>query len=108
MNPTASTESMINGFSDIMTGSITMGVKHNNWTFTIGTPDTIIGGNMYLRTPTGRRVNGEYTFANHTIDMATRPSVEISASYKFMTAGFVDNPFGTDEIYFLAKTKLQF
>ena len=108
MNPTASTESMINGFSDIMTGSITMGVKHNNWTFTIGTPDTIIGGNMYLRTPTGRRVNGEYTFANHTIDMATRPSVEISASYKFMTAGFVDNPFGTDELYFIAKTKLQF
>ena len=108
MHPTASAESMINGFSEIMTGSITLGATMGDWTFTIGTTDTIIDGNMYLRTPTGRRVNGEYTFANHTIDMATRPPVEISASYKFMTAGFVDNPFGTDEVYVLAKTKLQF
>lgn len=108
MHPTASAESMINGFSEIMTGSITLGATMDDWTFTVGTTDTIIDGNMYLHTPTGRRVNGEYTFANHTIDMATRPSVEISASYKFMTAGFVDNPFGTDEVYVLAKTKLQF
>jgi hypothetical protein len=108
MHPTASAESMINGFSEIMTGSITLGATMGDWTFTIGTTDTIIDGNMYLRTSTGRRVNGEYTFANHTIDMATHPPVEISASYKFMTAGFVDNPFGTDEVYVLAKTKLQF
>lgn len=108
MNPTASTESMINGFSDILTGSITLGAKYHDWTFTIGTTDTIIDGKMYLHTPTGRRNNGEYTFANHTIDMTSIPSVEISASYKFMTAGFVDNPFGTDEVYVIAKTKLQF
>lgn len=108
MNPTASAESMINGFSDILTGSITFGAKTDNWTFTFGTTDTIINGNMYLRAPTGRRVNGDYTFANHSIDMTSRPSIEVSASYKFMTAGFVDNPFGTDELYFIAKTKLQF
>lgn len=108
MNPTASAESMINGFSDILTGSITLGAKYHDLIFTIGTTDTIINGNMYLRTPTGRRTDGAYTFANHTIDMTTRPSVEVSASYKFMTAGFVDNPFGTDEVYVLAKTKLQF
>ena len=108
MSPTASPESMINGFSDIITGSVTIGIRHNDFTFSIGTPDTIIGGNMYLRTPTGRRIDGEYTFTNHTIDMATRPSIETSISYKFMTAGFVDNPFGTDEVYVIAKTKLQF
>ena len=108
MKPTASTESMINGFSDILTGSITLGAKYHDWTFTIGTTDTIIDGKMYLHTPTGRRNNGEYTFANHTIDMTSIPSVEISASYKFITAGFVDNPFGTDEVYVIAKTKLQF
>ena len=108
MNPTASAESMINGFSDILTGSITFGAKTDNWTFTFGTTDTIINGNMYLRAPTGRRVNGDYTFANHSIDMTSRPSIEVSASYKFMTAGFVDNPFGTDELYFITKTKLQF
>lgn len=108
MHPTASAESMIDGFSEILTGSITLGATMGDWTFTIGTTDTIIDGNMYLHTPTGRRNNGEYTFANHTIDMTTRPSIEISASYKFMTAGFVDNPYGTDEVYVLAKTKLQF
>lgn len=108
MSPTASPESMISGFSDIITGSITVGIKHNDFTLSIGTPDTIIGGNMYLRTPTGRRIDGEYTFTNHTIDMATRPSIEASISYKFVTAGFVDNPFGTDEVYVIAKTKLQF
>lgn len=106
--PTASSESMISGFSNIVTGSISMGLEYQDWTFTIGTPDTIIGGNMYLRTPTGRRIDGEYTFSNHTIDMTTRPSLEISASYKFVTAGYVNNPFGTDEIYLIAKTKLQF
>ncbi|MBO5946647.1 MAG: S8 family serine peptidase [Alphaproteobacteria bacterium] len=108
MNPTASAESMINGFSRILTGSITLGATAGDWTFTFGTTDTIIDGNMYLRAPTGRRVNGDYTFANHSIDMTSRPSIEVSASYKFMTAGFVDNPFGTDELYFIAKTKLQF
>ena len=108
MNPTASAQSMINGFSDIMTGSISFGAKYNDFALSIGTTDTIINGNMYLRTPTGRRHNGEYTFATHSIDMTNRPSLEIYASYKFMTAGFVDNPYGTDEVYVIAKTKLQF
>ncbi len=108
MRPTASSESMINGFSDIITSSVSIGAKYHNWTFTIGTPDTIIGGNMYLRTPTGRNIDRQYTFKNNTIDMTTRPSIELSTSYKFMTAGFVDNPYGTDEVYVIAKTKFQF
>ena len=108
MQPTASPESMINGFSDIITGSVSIGAQYQDWTFTIGTPDTIIGGNMYLRTPTGRSIDGQYTFDNNTINMASRPSVELSASYKFMTVGFVDNPYGTDEVYFITKTKFQF
>jgi hypothetical protein len=63
---------------------------------------------MNMRTPTGRNANGEYTFANHDINLAGRPAIEYAATYKFMTAGFVDNPFGTDEFYFLAKTKMRF
>ncbi len=109
INPTAAPESMVNGFSSILTAAVTLGASHGDWTFTIGTPDTIIGGNMYLHIPTGRRNNGEYTFANHTIDLsAQRPTIEYTASYKSITAGFVDNAYGTDEFYILAKTKLQF
>lgn len=107
-NPIASTESMISGFSDITTASVMIGAKYRDWTFTAGTTDTIINGNMYLRTPTGRSIDGTYTFADRTIDLAGKPSVELSASYKFITAGLVDNPFGTDEVYVIAKTKLQF
>ena len=74
----------------------------------MGTPDTIIGGNMYLRTPTGRAINGEYTYRDYAIDLASRPSIEYGASYKFLHMGFVDNAYGTDEFYMLAKTKIQF
>ena len=108
MNPTPSPESIVNGFTNIYTTSITFGAKYHDFMFSIGTPDTIINGNMYLNTPTGRSNDGAYQFTQHTIDMASRPSIEFSASYKFMTLGFVDNPYGTDEIYMLAKTRLQF
>lgn len=108
INPTVSPESMINGFSNVYTASVEIGAKYNNWTFSIGTPDTIIGGNMHLYTPTGRAIDGQYTYSAHTINLSTRPSVEYSASYKFMRAGFVDNPYGTDEFYIVAKTKVLF
>ena len=108
LNAQPAPESMISKFSNIYTASVTVGAKLNDITLSIGTPDTIIGGNMYLNTPTGRRNNGEYIFENHRIDLATRPSIEYRASYKNITAGFVDNPYGTDEVYSLAKTKIQF
>ena len=107
-NPRAASESMISGFRNVYTASAQIGAKYGDFRISIGTPDTIIGGNMHLHVPTGRDINGDYTFADHTIDLATRPSIEFNASYKFMTAGFVDNPYGTDEFYMLARTKLQF
>ena len=106
--PRPSNESMISGFSNIYTTSISIGAKYGDLTFSVGTPDTIIGGNMYLNAPTGRNNDGAYTYQNHTIDMTSRPSVEYSVSYRFMSAGIVDNPYGTDEFYMLAKTKIQF
>ena len=107
-SPHASPESIITGFSNIYTAAAHLGVTHGDWTLQIGTPDTIISGNMYLRTLSGRAPNGEYTYTNHTINLASIPSVEYVLSYRFMTAGFVDNPYGTDEIYMLAKTKISF
>ena len=106
--PHASPDTIINGFSNIYTASVSVGAKYGKFAFSVGTPDTIIHGNMYLRTPTGRRTDGKYTFANHTINLSSRPSVEYTASYGNVTAGFIDNPYGTDEVYVLAKTKLQF
>lgn len=107
-NPHASPDSMISGFSNIYTASISVGSKYGDWTFSVGTPDTIISGNMFLRAPTGRTTNGAYTYHDHQIDLASRPSIEFNASYRFLQMGFVDNAYGTDEFYMLAKTKLQF
>ena len=108
MNPKTSAESIVSGFSNIFTASATIGIQWQDLSFSIGTPDTIIGGDMYLHTLSGRNTNGDYVFQNHKIDMATRPSVEYSASYKSVTMGFVDNPYGTDEFYILTKGKISF
>lgn len=108
MNPKTSAESIVSGFSNIFTASATIGIQWQDLSFSIGTSDTIIGGDMYLHTLSGRNANGDYVFQNHKIDMATRPSVEYSASYKSITMGFVDNPYGTDEFYILTKGKISF
>ena len=108
MNPHASAESVVSGFSKLYTMSTKFGIKYNDFTFSVGTPDTIVDGNMYLHTLHSRDRNGNYIFQNHNIDISSQPSVEFSASYKFMTAGFVDNPYGTDEFYFITKHQLRF
>ncbi len=108
MKPRTTPDSMVSGFSNLYTASVKIGAKYKDLTLSVGTPDTIIHGNMYLNTSNGRADDGRYLFAQHSIDMASAPSIEYSISYKFMTAGFVDNPIGTDEIYMLAKTKFQF
>lgn len=107
-NPTPSPESMINHFSDIYTASAAVGTKYKNWTFTVAIPETIVDGELNLKTPSGRKKDGHYTYQQHSINLTGKPAVEFSASYKFLTAGFVDNPYGTDEIYVFAKTKLNF
>lgn len=107
-HPTATPESMIDGFSHIATASTKFSAKINNFTLSIGTPETILSGNMYLNTPTGRRSDGEYTYTQHKINLADTPSVEYSATYKFITTGFVDNPYSRDEVYAIAHGKIIF
>ena len=108
MNPTPAPQSMISKFSNIYTTSISFNAKYGDFGIFFGTPDTIISGNMNLNTPTGRTNNGDYIFKTHNINLNSRPSIEYGISYKFMTAAFVDNPYGRDEVYVLAKTKLSF
>lgn len=108
MTPKTSAESIISGFSNIFTASANIALQYNDFKLSVGTPDTIVGGQMYLHTLSGRSANGSYVFSDYAIDMATRPAIEYSATYKSVTMGFVDNPYGTDEFYILAKSKISF
>lgn len=107
-SPKNNSESMISNFSNIYTASITIGAAYGDFSFSVGTPDTIIYGNINLNTLQGRTINGDYIFTNNKIDLTSVPSIEFQARYKSFIAGFVNNPSGPDEIYVLAKTKLSF
>ena len=107
-NPNPTGESVVTDISNVYTTSITLGATLGDWTVSVATNDAIIDGQMNLRLPTGRNANGALTYANHQIDLASRPSVEYNVEYKNITAGFVDNPYGTDEFYILARGKFNF
>ena len=107
-NPNPTGESIVTDISNVYTTSITLGATFGDWTASVGTADAIIDGQMTLRLPTGRTANGALTYANHQIDLASRPAVEYNIGYKNITAGFVDNPYGTDEIYMIARGKFSF
>ena len=106
--PVASSESMISEFSNIYTAAASVGLRGKDWSWSVGIPETIIRGNMNLHTATDRRATGELVYHDYKIDMATKPAIEYMVNWHFMTAGFVDNPYGNNEFYIFAKTKLRF
>lgn len=106
--PVASSESIVSDFSNIYTASASVGLRGDDWSFSIGAPETIIRGNMNLYVATDRRPDGTIMFGNYKIDMSTTPAIEYMANYKFLTAGFIDNPYGDNEFYIFAKTKINF
>lgn len=106
--PHTTTNSFVTGFSDITTASFSIATRVHDWTFSIAIPDTVISGNMTMRLPTGRAPDGTIIYDDYIADLVTRPSIDISAKYKFITVGFVDNPYGTDELYMLGTWRLQF
>lgn len=107
-NPNPTGESIVTDISNVYTTSITLGATFGDWTASIGTNDAIIDGQMTLRLPTGRSANGALTYANYDINLASRPAIEYNIGYKNIVAGFVDNPYGTDEIYMIARGKFTF
>ena len=107
-HPIAASESMISEFSNIYTASALVGVRGSKWSFSVGVPETIVHGDMNLHMATGRRADGSMIFQDHEINMAASPAIEYSANWHFMTTGFVDNPYGKDEFYIFAKTKINF
>lgn len=107
-HPIASSESIISEFSNIYTASGTIGVRGNDWSLGIGIPETIVRGDMNLHTATGRRADGTIMYQDYKIDMVTTPSIEYTANWRFVTAGFIDNPYGSNEFYIFAKSKINF
>ena len=107
--PHTNDNSMITDISGITTASAAIGARVRDWQFAMRIPDTLISGNMTMHTPVGRMADGTIVYNDYTIDLsATRPSVEFTAKYKFLTAGFVDNPYGTDELFVVGRWNIRF
>lgn len=107
-NPRTGGESIITDISNVYTTSITLGAEFGDWKLSVATNDAILDGTMTMRIPTGRDANGTLTYANHNIDLVSRPAIEYNVGYKNITASFVDNPYGTDEFYILTRGKITF
>ena len=107
-HPIASSESIVSEYSNLYTASAMVWLRGDKWSFSVGVPETIVRGDMNLHTAIGRRNDGAIIYHDYKIGMATTPSIEYTANYGFLTAGFVDNPYGDDEFYVFAKTKLSF
>ncbi|MBO7642632.1 MAG: S8 family serine peptidase [Alphaproteobacteria bacterium] len=106
--PQASEQSVISEFSNIYTASAYVGVRGNDWSLSVGMPDTIVNGTMNLHLASGRNSGGDITYQDYKIDMTSTPAIEYTANWKFVTTGYVDNPYGNDEFYIFAKTKFAF
>lgn len=106
--PQTAPNSMITGFSGIYAASAAVGVRIGDWDMTVSVPDSIIAGGMTLRLPAGRANNGAIIYNDYEIDLASRPAMEYSIGYKFISASFIDNPYGTDEFFIMAKGRLKF
>ena len=63
---------------------------------------------MTMHIPVGKTNTGTLMFRDYTMDLTARPAIEYSVAYKNLTATFVDNPYGTDEFYVIAKTQIKF
>ena len=107
-NPTADTDSLVSGFSNIYTMSAKTGVQWKDLSLEIAIPDTIVSGDMCLNVPVARANNGQMVYSDIDIDLASRPSVEYTAKYKFLSATYVNNPMYQNEFFIMAKTKLAF
>ncbi|MBR1380720.1 MAG: S8 family serine peptidase [Alphaproteobacteria bacterium] len=108
MRPRPSDDSIIADFSNIYTTTLSVDAYVHDFHFGISAPDMITNGYMKMHVATARANTGEILFTNYNVPMRSRPSIEYSLGYKFITAAFVDNPYGSDEFYVIAKSKLRF
>ena len=107
-NPTPQENSIVSGFSNIYTASLTSGAQFEKLALEVAIPDTIISGDMYLTAPVGMTNNGNLIYNTTSVNMANRPSIEYTVKYGALSATFVDNPEYQNEFFIMAKTKFAF
>ena len=106
--PRTPDDSMIAGFSPITTASAGVTAKIGDWEFAANVRDAVLSGDMQMRIPIGRANDGRVIFGDHSIDLAGTNAVEYSVRYKSLTVAFVDNPYGTDEIFLISRHIFKF
>lgn len=107
-SPKSENNSIISGFSDIYTSSMSAGIKWNNFAFEFAIPDTIVRGNAHMNLPVARTDNGNIVYNNAVVDLTTKPSTEYTLKYKNVSATYVNNNGYQDEVIVMAKTKFAF
>ncbi len=108
LRPHTVDESMISDISTVYMASVQASAQYHDFTFGIAIPDVIVRGDMQITTPVGRDRQGQILYTQNSVELTTRPALEYTATYKYLTAGFVDNPYGTDEFFIVAKTRFEF
>ncbi|MCM1225364.1 MAG: S8 family serine peptidase, partial [Lachnospiraceae bacterium] len=108
LRPHTVDESMISDITTVYIASAETSVQYNDFSFGVAIPDVIVRGDMQITTPIGRNRQGDILYTQNSVSLTSRPALEYTASYKYLTAGFVDNPYGTDEIFIVAKTRVKF
>ncbi|MBQ3785484.1 MAG: S8 family serine peptidase [Alphaproteobacteria bacterium] len=105
----AEENSIVSSFSNIYTSSAKIGTSWQDLSFEITVPETIISGDMSATLPIAKTNDGQIIYNNAHIDLSnTRPSIEYTFGYKYLSATFVDNPDYENEFFIMAKRKFTF
>ena len=108
-HPHTEENSIISNFSNLYTSSAAIGTTWKDLSFEIAVPETIISGDVSATIPVARAKDGQIIYNNTHIDLSnTRPSIEYTLGYKYLSATFIDNPDYENEFFIMAKKKFAF
>ena len=105
----AEENSIVSNFSNIYSSTAKIGTSWQDLSFEIAIPEKIIYGNMSATLPIAKTDDGQIIYNNAHIDLSnTRPSIEYTLGYKYLSLTFVDNPYYENEFFIMAKRKFAF
>lgn len=105
----AEENSIVSSFSNIYTSTAKIGTSWQDLSFEIAIPEKIIYGDMSATLPIAKTNDGQIIYNNTHIDLSnTRPSIEYTLGYKYLSLTFVDNPDYENEFFIMAKRKFAF
>ena len=107
--PHAEENSIISNFSNLYTSTAKIKTSWQDLSFEIAIPETIISGDMSATLPVARAKDGQIIYNDTHIDLSnSRPSIEYTLGYKYLSATFVNNPDYENEFFIMAKRKFAF